>query len=530
MNEQSFTEDEFKTLKIKLETAIASRTALEKDFSSQSSLLIQFIDKLSHAFKGMDVELDNRLSKLRNLFKKSAPITEIQTLIADVLQILKKYTIKNENNIQATHKEFQNIGKILQKTSGLPDDLRRNLRTLLNENSDNKKSLIQYPPILITLLHFYTEILQTTIQSSNSPVIASQTAPKIDATVANKADPKIVNEFILILNDLSLSDKHNQELVLIKKDIIGEISNDKLIDNFLKTFNVIIEDFKQERQTAKIFLSTLSETLSTVQDAVISTISNNKDNKNKQDLINKHIQNQVIDITKTVDTANSLIEIKTELHTKLQLINDTLKKKHTLEDLNQKSLESQLNEMTAKVASLEKQSDSFEKQLQEQQIKSMQDALTKLGNRAAYNEYIAKEMLRFHHKPFELAIVILDLDDFKRINDTYGHTAGDKTLQVIANTLTKKVATDAFIGRYGGEEFVLIYSGVNKEDLIKTLTSLKTYIARLPFKFKNNKVSITTSIGVSHVMKEDNMHITFERADKALYQAKSQGKNQVVYL
>jgi diguanylate cyclase (GGDEF)-like protein len=124
----------------------------------------------------------------------------------------------------------------------------------------------------------------------------------------------------------------------------------------------------------------------------------------------------------------------------------------------------------------------------------------------------------------------MDLDNFKRINDTYGHTAGDKTLQVISSTLKKYVGNEAFIARYGGEEFVLIFSSINKKDLVDKLNKLRLQVAKLPFKFKNNKVTITISIGASHIKKNDNVHMAFERADGALYQAKEKGKNTVVYI
>ena len=114
----------------------------------------------------------------------------------------------------------------------------------------------------------------------------------------------------------------------------------------------------------------------------------------------------------------------------------------------------------------------------------MQDALTKLSNRVAFDDFFAKAMVRFHHKPFELALIVIDIDDFKNINDTYGHTAGDKTLQVIANSIVKNVSKGVFVGRYGGEEFVLIYSKTQKETLIAELNTLNRFVARLPFKFK----------------------------------------------
>jgi len=534
MNDQTVANGQLKAVKRKLESAISSRATLEKDFSHQSTLLIQFISKLSQVCKGIDLELDNRLAKLRVLFSKSAPITDIEQDISAISQLLQQHSLKNDQSIIQMHNQFHQAGKTLQQINGLPDSLRRSLRSLIKESEQSKEALIQYVDIFSQLLTFYDGALKA---KSNEPSGGLLNSPAALLKPANKnevlpgqVNQKIIEQFTLILNGLTLSETHNKQLTSIKKKIITGISNDKLMDSFLETFNVIIEDFQEERKTAESFLSTLSKTLATVKEAVKSTLSTSKSGQDQQNLLNAQLNKQIIEVTSTVEKATSLAEIKVDINQKLQLIAGTLEEKTSFEYENQKDLESQLNTMTQKVNLLEKQSYSFEKRLQEQQLKSMQDALTKLGNRAAFDEYFAKEMVRYHHQPFDLAIVVMDLDDFKRINDTYGHTAGDKTLQVIANTLTKKLDKKVFIGRYGGEEFVLIYSGIKQEQLMKELNLLNKHIARLPFKFKNNKVSITMSIGVSHITEDDNIHIAFERADKALYQAKGQGKNQVVYL
>ena len=95
--------------------------------------------------------------------------------------------------------------------------------------------------------------------------------------------------------------------------------------------------------------------------------------------------------------------------------------------------------------------------------------------------------------------------------------------------MKKIIGNDAFIGRYGGEEFVLVFSDMDKVTVVNKLNVLRKKVASLPFTFKNNRVSITLSIGVSLVNKDDNVHSAFERADDALYQAKKDGKNRVIY-
>jgi len=235
-------------------------------------------------------------------------------------------------------------------------------------------------------------------------------------------------------------------------------------------------------------------------------------------------------LTQTVEQSPTLTEIKDEIQDKLVTIASTLGDKSTAELEYSQMLSKQLSNMQSKVNRLEKQSKAYEKQLAEQKQKSMRDALTQLHNRAAFDEYFALRLAKHQQTPYELAICILDLDDFKSINDTYGHTAGDKTLQVMANTLRKNVSSQTFAARYGGEEFVLIYSGVNKARLLDELDSLRQTIVKLPFKFKNNKVNISASFGVTYIEPSDNIHSAFERADSGLYQAKEKGKNQIVYV
>ena len=305
--------------------------------------------------------------------------------------------------------------------------------------------------------------------------------------------------------------------------------NEKLLDSFLAAFDLISHDLIQERNTAKVFLSTLSDTLSTVQSAVKSTITLQTKCHKKHSELNDQLQVQITDMSDGLDQANSLIDIKVDINQKLTEIASTLKEKSSLENGLQVELEKKLLDMQSKVEKLEEQSKVFEKRIQEQQAQNLLDALTKLNNRAAFDEFFAKEMVRSQHNNSSLAIAVADLDNFKRINDTYGHTAGDKTLQVLANTFKKQLDNDAFIARYGGEEFVFIFLKQDKEEVLKKLNALKSNVSKLPFKFKNNKVSMTLSIGVTHIKPDDNVHIAFERADSSLYEAKEKGKNRVIY-
>jgi len=531
MNDSTVAQKQLVALKRKLDTVIESRSSLEDDFNLQSNLLIQFIGKLTLISKGIDLELDNRLAQLRALFTKSAPISAIEAKIATISKLLQSHSITNEKNISHMHEQFNQAGESLQKINGLPDNLRRDLRALLSETKESKDALIQYIPLLSQLLTFYDHALRSKHETPKRGILQ---APAIisaeDKCISTIIDAKTLEKISISLGALPLSKEHTNDLLAIKKKLMLDKSSDDVLQHFLEIFDVIVADFKYEQSSAKSFLTSLSAALTTVQSAVKDTILTQKRSIQTNDKINKKLQSQLVDMTGTVEKALSLNQVKVDINEKLQFIASTLEQKSKLEQQSHLQLSEKLTDMSVKVEQLEQQSKVFEEKLAEQQRRSMQDALTRLANRAAFDDYFAKAMVRFHHKPFQLAIVVLDIDDFKQINDTYGHTAGDKTLQVIANTIVKSVSKGVFVGRYGGEEFVLIYSKTQEKELSAELNALNKYIARLPFKFKNNKVSITLSIGATHIKADDNIHIAFERADQAMYKAKKQGKNQVIYV
>ncbi|MGB1262938.1 MAG: GGDEF domain-containing protein [Cognaticolwellia sp.] len=543
MSENIVAEKSINQLKSQLDLAINARRTLEEEFSAQSSLLIGFIGKLSQACKGTDILLDNKLAKLRTTLKKSTSFAELENEIQSISILLQQYSLKSGKSIQKVHQQLQASARRLQAVDSMPEDNFNKLKLLVEKIQHSPDSLVQYVPLMSEFIAFYESALpslgsemslgkidsQAVVTTNKINKITPQNTTTSTITSDQHASKALLQRFNAILNNLVISKKYEASINKIKSCLKGNISNHLLMTKCLNVFDLIIEDLKQERSSAKIFLSTLSETLASVQASVSSTIASTAASNDKNDKINQELVDKLAEISVGINGAGSLVDMKVDVNEKLQQIALTLQKKTSFEEKQRVLLREKLDNMSAQVEQLELQSKSFEKRIQEEQEKSRQDALTKLGNRAAFDEFFSKEIVRYHHKQFDLALTVLDLDDFKRINDTYGHTAGDKTLQVIANTLTKVVGNDAFIARYGGEEFVLIFTDSNKNVVLNKLDILRKKVASLPFTFKNNRVSITLSIGVTMIENGDNVHSAFERADAALYQAKKDGKNRVIY-
>jgi len=154
------------------------------------------------------------------------------------------------------------------------------------------------------------------------------------------------------------------------------------------------------------------------------------------------------------------------------------------------------------------------------------DKLTGLYNRTKLDEVLREELARSkrYQKPFGL--VLLDFDYFKEVNDTYGHQVGDETLKEIAKLITDHLRSTDKAVRWGGEEFILIYMGTDKEEVLKLAESLRQKIAAYTFKRVGTR---TASFGVTLCQDDDTIDTIVQRADQALYEAKDNGRNKVVF-
>lgn len=157
------------------------------------------------------------------------------------------------------------------------------------------------------------------------------------------------------------------------------------------------------------------------------------------------------------------------------------------------------------------------------------DPLTKLMNRRSFNKIFERIYHRFKEKGIPFSIALLDLDHFKKVNDTYGHVAGDQVLQKIADILLKnqRIGID-YAFRYGGEEFAILSSNTNAMEMNRYMDRLRKIVQEQSISYKEQEIKVTFSSGVCEVEFDTDPEELIARADKAMYQAKDNGRNQVV--
>jgi diguanylate cyclase len=125
-----------------------------------------------------------------------------------------------------------------------------------------------------------------------------------------------------------------------------------------------------------------------------------------------------------------------------------------------------------------------------------------------------------------LTLLVWDVDDFKSINDRFGHQAGDKALRVIAQSLKARLRETDFIARFGGEEFVCLLCGAQDEEAFSVAEEMRLSVESSAFHSQGKPVRVTISCGIASFRQGDSLDNVFSRADRALYQAKRKGKNR----
>lgn len=158
------------------------------------------------------------------------------------------------------------------------------------------------------------------------------------------------------------------------------------------------------------------------------------------------------------------------------------------------------------------------------------DFLTSIWNRAALLDLLRRELDRSLRSQLSTAVLMLDIDHFKKINDTYGHLTGDVVLKEVANRIARSVRSYDLVGRYGGEEFLIVLPGCDRSQLDRSAERIRSDIAKTPILAASSEISVTVSIGatVGAGAKSDKEILLV--ADTALYQAKNGGRNRVAVL
>ena len=337
----------------------------------------------------------------------------------------------------------------------------------------------------------------------------------------------IEHTLIGLLDDLSLPERHKAQALEMRERVARGLNWYELIpvlDDLAVLMLAITDSGQHEFET---YLQQLNERLEGFQSHLHEASAGHADNSSAARELDTQLREHVDGLQSSVQGAADVDSLKHILENRLEGLLVTMDEHKHERDRREQELAGRLQGLSERVASMEHEALGYREHLEEQRQKALLDPLTGLPNRAAWSERVEREMLEWQAHGGHLAMAILDLDHFKRINDSYGHLAGDKVLKIVADQLRKRLRSGDFIARFGGEEFVLLLPQTSPATAAQIAEVLRATVEACPFHFKGERVVITTSIGLGAFRSGERGDQVLKRADAALYRAKELGRNRV---
>lgn len=282
---------------------------------------------------------------------------------------------------------------------------------------------------------------------------------------------------------------------------------------------------QSERAEVESFLKQLTNNLRELDLSLQGAVAAHRETVEDGRALGAEVQVQVQGIEDSVRWAQNLDHLKQVVQERVDTIRRHMDVFRRTEDERIERAEQEVAKLKSRLHNLETESAALRERIREERSQALLDPLTEVPNRLAYNERIEQEYARWKRYQVPLVFTVWDVDNFKRINDTYGHQAGDKVLKVVAKVLSSQVRETDFVARYGGEEFVILLPETDLAQARVVTEKIRAAVEACEFHYRGERVRITISCGLAQFTEGDEADAAFARADAAMYRAKAAGRN-----
>ncbi len=541
---------------------IEKHEQLEQGSEQKQDQLRRALVMVSLLAEGQAKSIDAPLAKLRETIKPQAGgrglEASLQTLQVEVNRFEQKWQLQANEILLSLEKAAANLLRL-----PCSNDEKRRIKKIVNKSEDHLKQWSGYGKQLkawsellsdLTIEQpsedvevqkpsgFFSRFFKrdnqqvTTSQSIetmevSSPALQSEQKGEADS---DKQEPgydhieqEISTMLTRLLRQLVIPSRYHHRLNNLKKKLTSKLNWYELVPLLEQVANLVIDALGDGQEEFEQFLQGLDQRLETIQHLVNDASQGQVNRSEARAVFEGMLEGQVDEIRSVVNSQNDLGELGQSISQHLGLIVQAMHTFSSEENNREVELTQQLADMQNKLDEMEKLAEDAHHAIEEQRKKAMHDALTGLPNRESYQQRLEQEISRIQRYGGSLSLMVCDIDLFKRINDTYGHLAGDKVLKIVARSLQSNLRDSDFIARFGGEEFVALMPETSAKEARLVAEKLRTRVEASPFNFKKEPVQITASFGISEFAKDENVEEVFQRADKALYKAKENGRNQV---
>lgn len=498
-------------------TAIDKKDWKEKYFDS----LQQLEDNLESW-----TDLENLLRKAISRLALSATGTheKLDKLLSSIRQHSRN---KNNDALEADLNKLANLLTQIDAEKG-------------KENSEPQNTLIQDHILKLILQlqldkQFQAQLneFKRSISTLSSEECINQLAGLINQFLDYEpSDKESINEVLLTLIDkIAFTHGNSDQLSAIKENLDNNFNVENwhsYLDKIIAEVRIIIKGINEEKVELESLIvdvtRQLNEISSVLTDEHSDSLQGRRETQHLQSLMDQNVKY----IQSTVEQAQDLDGLKVSINTNLESIRQGVTDFVVNDNRRFKKSEDRNAALQKQIKLMEDESEQLKHKLTENRQKLMFDTLTGARSRLSYEEILDQEITRWARYQEVFSYALLDIDHFKNINDQFGHNTGDKALQIVANIMSGNIRKSDFLFRIGGEEFVLLLPKTSLDAATPLVEKIRSSVGQTGFHFKQQKVEIRLSGGITAIREKDTAESIFERADKALYDAKNGGRDQLV--
>lgn len=366
----------------------------------------------------------------------------------------------------------------------------------------------------------------TAAASPDAPARLETTAGNLDA-----ASALIRAEMTRLLDEVSRDSGLSEEAKLLEEELFSPMMGDQLPRLVEKVAGLAVQCIKRlekARQETEMLLGQMMVQLDSLSRYIAGNTEEEFQRSSSSDTLDLQITGEMRAMGESVERSTDLEAMRRQLRDRLEAIGAHLQGYRQREAERARQSRERTEDMRQRMDQMESEARRLQQRLSSEKRLAMLDPVTRIPNRLAWDHRFKAECERFKRFRQSIVVVAWDIDHFKSVNDGFGHRAGDRVLAVVAETLGASIRSSDFVARYGGEEFAMLLPGTSLEDAMKLTDKVRLAVADIGFHFRGKPVRVTISGGITEMRKDDAGESVFERADKALYQAKERGRNCVV--
>lgn len=493
-----------------------------------STILVSFSEQLQtlqppkevqRALKAFEKNLNSKLAQPYSLYPLLAELKELQQKTLEA-------ATNNTLTSPAPQGFLARLFKIREQTVNLDVE---------EPVSEHPKDLVEkHTETLSSTIDTVEDEQLSSLQPLEKNIVASTedndlfSLPQMLEPTYSSVAQHIHDTLISLMNDLPFTSQHEQQVLELRSRIDGGLNWYELAP-LLDELSIIILDIANgSKNEFEQYLLQLNNRLAAFHENLQATSAGYQASAADAQALNEDLRRHVSNIHSDVQTSNDLNDLKTLVETRLDSFIVSLQTYQEKRTHSESDILARFQALVQHSQQMEHEAQQLSIKLEEQRQKALLDPLTGIANRAALNERSELEYARIKRNDSSLLLTIIDIDHFKRINDDYGHLAGDKVLKIIAQELSKRLRKTDFIARFGGEEYVILLPETPLAEGKKLIEKLRLVIEACPFHFRGEPVTITFSAGIGKISPQESLEDAFERIDQALYAAKKAGRNTII--